>query len=187
MKLVVGLGNPGREYEHTRHNMGYDAIDKVAEMFRADFDRHNFKGVYALVKNPSLSEPLILLKPETYMNLSGESVRPMMDYFKIPLEDLLVIYDDMDLPEGKIRLRQSGSAGSHNGMKSLVQHLGSEDFKRLRIGIGEPEFSAVDYVLGKPKDESKEKIEQALEQAAKAVRDYLLHDFAYAMNHYNRN
>ena len=187
MKLIVGLGNPGKEYEHTRHNMGYDALDKIADMLRADFDRHNFKGVYALVKNPSLPEPVILLKPETYMNLSGESVRAVMDYFKIPLEDVLVIYDDMDLPEGKIRLRLSGSAGSHNGMKSIIQHVGSDEFKRLRIGIGEPQFSGVDYVLGRPSTESKEKIDAALDAAAKAVRDYLLHDFAFAMNHHNRS
>lgn len=185
MKLIVGLGNPGREYEHTRHNMGFDAIDKVAEMLRADFDRTNFKGVYAIVKNPSLSDTVLLLKPQTYMNLSGESVRAITDYFKIDLDDILVIYDDMDLPEGKIRLRPSGSPGSHNGMENIVLHLGSDKFKRLRIGIGRPPHAWVDYVLGKPSEESKPLIEQSLDEAAKAVRDYLLHDFAFAMNHHN--
>lgn len=185
MKLIVGLGNPGKEYEHTRHNMGFDALDKLADILRADFDRNNFKGNYALVKNPAIPEPIILLKPQTYMNLSGESVRAVMDYFKIDREDILVIYDDMDLPEGSIRLRPSGSAGSHNGMKNIVLHLGSEDFKRLRIGIGKSPYSAIDYVLSKPSEESKEKLDSALDLAAKAARDYLLHDFNYAMNHYN--
>ena len=187
MKLIVGLGNPGKQYEHTRHNMGFDTLDKLSILLSADFTRENFKGLYALVKNPALPEPVILLKPQTYMNLSGESVRAVVDYFKVPIEDILVVYDDMDLPEGKIRLRPAGSAGSHNGMKNIVLHLGTEGFKRLRIGIGEPEHSGIDYVLTKPSGESKEKIEQSIENAVKAIKDYLLKGWDYAMNHHNIN
>lgn len=185
MKLVVGLGNPGKEYERTRHNMGFEALDKIAEMLRADIDRSNFKGLYALVKNPAIPEPIILLKPQTFMNLSGESVRAAMDFFKIGVEDLLVIYDDMAIEEGKIRLRPSGSAGSHNGMKNIILHVGTEGFKRLRIGIGEPEHSGIDYVLSRPNAESRERLDEAISLAAKATRDYLMHGFDYAMNHYN--
>lgn len=186
MKLIVGLGNPGKQYENTRHNMGYLAVDAFAEMASADFDREGFKGVYSIVKNPAFSETIILLKPTTFMNLSGESVRAMMDYYRIDIEDLIVIYDDMDLPEGKIRLREAGSAGSHNGMKNIVQHLGSDQFKRIRIGIGEPPHSGIDYVLTKPTGESLVLIQEAIHQTALAIRDILLHDFAYAMNHYNQ-
>ena len=186
MKLIVGLGNPGKQYEHTRHNMGFDTLDRFAEMVRADFDREKFKGVYALVKNPAFPEPFILLKPQTFMNLSGECVQPLMDYFKIGLEDLLVVYDDMALPEGKIRLRPDGSSGSHNGIKNIILRLGSENFKRLRIGIGEPEHSGIDYVLGKPSEESKELIEESQKEATRAIKDYLLNGWDYAMNHHNK-
>ncbi|MBQ4255998.1 MAG: aminoacyl-tRNA hydrolase [Bacilli bacterium] len=185
MKLIVGLGNPGKEYEHTRHNMGFDALDKLAYVLSADFDRSGFKGRYALVKNPSLPEPVILLKPETYMNLSGESVRAISDYFKIPLEDIVICYDDMAIEVGKIRLRPSGSSGSHNGMKNIILHMGSEKIKRVRIGIGEPMHSGVDYVLGKPSKEEQEKLDESTTLASKAIRDYLLKGWDYAMNHYN--
>ena len=120
------------------------------------------------------------------MNLSGESVQPFMAYFKIPLEDLIVIYDDMAIEEGKIRLRPFGSAGSHNGMKSIIQCLGSDRFKRIRIGIGEPIHTGVDYVLSKPTGESLAKTQEGVQTAAKAVRDFLLHDWNYAMNHFNQ-
>ena len=186
MKLIVGLGNPGKQYENTRHNMGFIALDKFAEMAHADFDRHGFKGVYALVKNPDFSEPLVLLKPETFMNLSGESVRPLMDYFKISVEDLIVIYDDMALEPGVIRLLPFGSSGSHKGMQSIIQHLGTDAFKRIRVGIGEPPFNAIDFVLGKPQGEEADKLKAATDLAAKAVRDALLHDWNYAMNRYNQ-
>ena len=187
MKLIVGLGTPGKEYEGTRHNMGFMAIDALAEMIGCDLDRHDFKGTYGILRqHPSFSEPIALLKPETFMNLSGESVQPFMAYFKIPLEDLIVIYDDMAIEEGKIRLRPFGSAGSHNGMKSIIQCLGSDRFKRIRIGIGEPVHTGVDYVLSKPTGESLAKTQEGVQTAAKAVRDFLLHDWNYAMNHFNQ-
>ncbi|MGM9813406.1 MAG: aminoacyl-tRNA hydrolase [Candidatus Enteromonas sp.] len=186
MKLIVGLGNPGKEYEGTRHNMGFITLDKFAELCQVDLDREGFKGKYTMVKHPSFDEPVILLEPQTFMNLSGESVQPLMAYFKIAPEDLIVIYDDMAIPEGKIRLRPFGSAGSHNGMKSIISRLGTDQFKRIRVGIGEPPHTGVDYVLSRPSGESKVKTDEACSLAALAVRDTLLHGWDYAMNHYNR-
>ena len=185
MKLIVGLGNPGKEYVGTRHNMGFMALDKFADMVSADFDRHDFKGSYTVVRHPSFPEPFILAKPETFMNLSGEFVRPLADYYRIEVEDILIVYDDMAIEEGSIRLRLSGSCGSHNGMRNIIEMFKTEEIKRLRIGIGEPTYSGIDYVLSKPTGESLQKAEEATDLAAKAIRDYLLHDFNYAMNHYN--
>ena len=185
MKLVVGLGNPGKQYELTRHNMGFRVIDRLCEIFYCDLDREKFKGRFTVCKHQMLPEPVIFAKPETFMNLSGEFVRPLMEYYDIALEDLIVIYDDMDIPEGKIRLRPAGSAGSHNGMKSIIANLKSESFKRIRVGIGEPEYSGVDYVLGKLSGESAALADEAIEKAAQAARDALLHGFDYAMNHHN--
>lgn len=185
MKLVVGLGNPGKQYEKTRHNMGYMALDKVAEIFSCDLDYSKFKGVYGICKNPVLPEPVIFAKPETFMNLSGEFVRPLMDYFKLKPDDLIVIYDDMAIEEGKIRLRPGGSHGSHNGMKNIIENLKTEQIKRIRVGIGEPPYSGVDYVLSKPTGESLALAEQAIEAAAKATKDALLNGWDHAMNHFN--
>ena len=188
MKLIVGLGNPGRKYEGTRHNMGFVALDEFALMCRADFDKEGFKGNYAVVNNPSLPEKLILLKPETFMNLSGEAVEAISSFYKIGIEDIIVIYDDMSLAPGKIRLRKSGSSGSHNGMQNIIDHLHTDKIRRIRIGIGEPGlFSGADYVLSAPKDEEeKTALREGIGKAAKACRDILLHDFDFAMNLYNR-
>lgn len=185
MKLVVGLGNPGKKYELTRHNMGYRVIDRLLEFFHCDIDHEKFKGVFTVCKHPSLPEPVIFAKPETFMNLSGEFVRPLMEYYDIDKEDLIVIYDDMAIPEGKVRLRASGSSGSHNGMKSIIENLKSEAFKRIRVGIGEPVHGGVDYVLGKPTGESLALVEEGIEKAAMATKDALIEGFVFAMNHYN--
>lgn len=185
MKVIVGLGNPGKQYQNTRHNMGYMVIDALCDMFSCDLDYNKFKGIYGICKHPSLPEPVIFAKPETFMNLSGEFIRPLLDYFKLGPEDLLVIYDDMAIPEGKIRLRFSGSHGSHNGMRNIIDLLHTENIKRIRVGIGEPPYSGVDYVLTKPTGDSAKLAEEAIEQAAKATRDALLKGFNYAMNHYN--
>ncbi|MCI6216830.1 MAG: aminoacyl-tRNA hydrolase [Mollicutes bacterium] len=186
MKLIVGLGNIGMQYENTRHNMGFAVIDKFAEMVKVDIDRSKFNGLYTIVKNPAFEEDFILAKPSTYMNLSGQFVSPMMSYFKVSLDELLVIYDDMAIEEGKIRLRPFGSSGSHNGMKSIISSIGSDKFKRIRVGIGEPPHGGADYVLSKIDNDSREKLDIATTNASKAIRDYLLHDFNYAMNHYNK-
>lgn len=186
MKLFAGLGNPGKEYEGSRHNMGYLTLDKFADMVGASFDHSNFKGEYGIVKNPSFSEPIIIVKPTTFMNLSGDCVRPLADYFKIPQEDIVVVYDDMALPEGTIRLREDGTSGGHKGMQNIIDHYGSNLIRRIRVGIGEPPHNdPIDYVLGKPKGDSLTLVEEATDRAAKALRDILTHNFAYAMSIYN--
>lgn len=185
MKLIVGLGNPGKEYAGTRHNMGYMTLDRFADMANGSFDRSNFKGVYGIIKNRDFSEDIIIAKPETFMNLSGEFVRPLADYFKIPVEDIIVVYDDMALPEGTIRLRESGSSGGHKGIQNIIENFKSPAIKRIRIGIGEPVHTGVDWVLSKPTGESKAKIDTAIDNATKAIRDCLLHGFPYAMSIYN--
>ena len=154
MKLIIGLGNPGKEYENTRHNTGFMVLDRLSEKLNIEMTQNKFKGLYG--KSKYKGEDVILLKPQTYMNLSGESVRQVMDFFKINQEDILVIYDDLDMPVGKLRLRQSGSAGGHNGVKSIIAHVGTQSFQRIRVGIDKhPRIKVVDYVLGRfQKDKS---------------------------------
>lgn len=184
MKLIVGLGNPGKEYAGTRHNCGFMVIDRLASKLNVDVDQNKFKGLYAKVKYHG--EDIILLKPQTYMNLSGESVNAVMNFFKIDKEDLLVIYDDLDMPVGKLRLRKTGSAGGHNGIKNIIAHLNSHDFKRIRVGIDRHKYMNVaDYVLSRFSKVESEAIEQGIENAANAVLDYLDNDFNHAMNYYN--
>ncbi len=184
MKLIVGLGNPGREYEGTRHNCGFMVIDKLAEKLNVSVDQNKFKGLY--VKFKYHGEDVILLKPQTYMNLSGESVSTLMQFFKIEIEDLLVIYDDLDMPVGKLRLRKTGSAGGHNGIKNIIVHLNSQDFKRIRVGIDRHKYmKVVDYVLSRFTKEETDAINQGIENAVNAIIDYLDHGFDYIMNRYN--
>ena len=184
MKLIVGLGNPGKEYAGTRHNCGFMVIDRLASKLNVDVDQDKFKGLYAKVKYHG--EDIILLKPQTYMNLSGESVNAVMNFFKIDKEDLLVIYDDLDMPVGKLRLRKTGSAGGHNGIKNIIAHLNSQDFKWIRVGIDRHKYMNVaDYVLSRFSKVESEAIEQGIENAANAVLDYLDNDFNHAMNYYN--
>lgn len=184
MKLIVGLGNPGKEYAGTRHNCGFMVIDRLASKLNVDVDQNKFKGLYAKVKYHG--EDIILLKPQTYMNLSGDSVNAVMNFFKIDKEDLLVIYDDLDMPVGKLRLRKTGSAGGHNGIKNIIAHLNSQDFKRIRVGIDRHKYMNVaDYVLSRFSKVESEAIEQGIENAANAVLDYLDNDFNHAMNYYN--
>lgn len=185
MKLVVGLGNPGKKYEGTRHNVGFDCIDRCAEMMDISIDETKFNGIYG--KGIVDGEKLILLKPLTYMNLSGECVRAIVDYYRIDIENLLIIYDDLDLPTGKIRLRQKGSAGGHNGIKSIIEHLGTEHFKRIRVGIDRPSQgeAVVDYVLGTFRPEERERIAPAIEKTAKAVQRWMTLPFQQVMNEFN--
>ena len=184
MYIIAGLGNPTREYEKTRHNVGFDTIDVLADKLNTSVDEKKFKGLYG--KSKYKGEDVILLKPQTYMNLSGESVRQVMDFFKINQEDILVIYDDLDMPVGKLRLRQSGSAGGHNGIKNIILHTGSQNFNRIRVGIDRSKYiKVVDYVLSRFSKVESEAIEQGIENAANAVLDYLDNDFNHAMNYYN--
>lgn len=186
MKLFVGLGNPGKEYEGTRHNMGFITINKFADMAGTLFDRSAFKGEYGTIKNPAFPDTVIILKPQTFMNLSGESVQPLAAYFKIDPKDIVVVYDDMALSEGMIRLREGGTSGGHKGMQSVIDLLGTDKIHRIRIGIGEPPHKdAVDYVLGKPSGASLLLLNQATDEAAKALRDIEVKGFSYAMTHYN--
>src|SRR3954453_19976251 len=170
MKLIVGLGNPGKQYDQTRHNIGFTVIDELAKRFHIDLDQTKFKGLYgSTIIN---GEKIFLLKPLTYMNLSGESIGPFMDYFQIDLDDLLVIYDDLDLPVGKIRLRQKGSAGGHNGIKSTVAHLGTQEFNRIRIGIDRPNngMKVPDYVLGRFSEKDLPLTKEAVKKSAEACK-----------------
>ncbi|WP_246829016.1 aminoacyl-tRNA hydrolase [Synechococcus sp. PCC 7502] len=170
ISLIVGLGNPGQEYDHTRHNVGYLLVDYLANLWSISLipDR-KFKGIYGEKK------PIRLLKPTTYMNLSGQSLRLCCNWYKLDPHSVLVIYDDMDLPLGKLRIRTSGSAGGHNGIKSIIQELGTQDFPRLRIGIGSAEIGgAVSHVLGKftiAEMQQLTEIFKTTEQAIAVIRD----------------
>lgn len=185
MKLIVGLGNPTKEYEKTRHNTGFMVMDALAREFNVEIKTSKFKGEY--VKFKYLGEDVILLKPMTYMNSSGESVGAIMRFFKLDIDDLLIIYDDLDMPVGKLRLRERGSAGGHNGIKSIIAHVGSQNFKRIRVGIDKnPRIPVIDYVLGKFTKDEQALIEEGISNAVKAVIVYLDKGFNYAMNEFNQ-
>lgn len=185
MKVIVGLGNPGYRYALTKHNIGFWVIDRLSHEWRIPLNKEKWKAEVGegMVNN----EKVLLAKPLTFMNLSGESVRQICDFFQLHMDDLLVIYDDLDLPVGKIRLRLKGGSGGHNGMKSIIGHLQTEQFKRMKIGIGRPEgsISISDYVLAPFRKDERLKIEEAVEQSAQAVHDWLHVDFNHAMNHFN--
>ena len=183
MKLIVGLGNPGKEYAMTRHNCGFRVIDAFADTAGVDIDKEDFKGIYG--RFTFNGEPIILFKPLTMMNLSGTAVQEIIHFYKIDIEDLLVIYDDMAIEPGCLRLRPNGSSGGQKGIQNIIDCLGTSEIKRIRVGIGEPQFNSIDWVLGKPAGEDKEKIDNAIERATKAIREYLIHDFSNAMSKYN--
>lgn len=186
MKLIVGLGNPGKQYANTRHNVGFEVISELSNRLNIPLDQTKFHGVYGI--GHYKGEKVILLKPLTYMNLSGESIGAVMDYYDIDLENLLVIYDDLDLPVGKIRLRQKGSAGGHNGIKSTVAHMGSQQFNRIRIGIDRPlnGRSVPDYVLGNFHKEEQPIVLEAVRRSAEACEAWLERPFLQVMNEFNQ-
>lgn len=185
MKLIVGLGNPGKQYENTRHNIGFEVIEELSKNFSILLDQSKFKGLYGV--GFYKGEKVVLLKPLTYMNLSGESIRAVMDYYRIETEDIVVIYDDLDLPAGKIRLRQKGSAGGHNGIKSTIAHLGTQEFNRIRIGIDRPKngMKVPDYVLGRFSEEEKILTQDAVKKSAEACECWLEKPFLQVMNEFN--
>ena len=183
MKLIVGLGNPGTKYEKTRHNMGFNVADKFAELAKIDFDREGFKAIYG--KGSALGEDIIIAKPQTFMNLSGESVVELVNFFKISVEDIIIIFDDMALVPGMIRLRENGSSGGQKGMQNIIDLLKTDKIKRIRVGIGEPEYNAIDYVLGKPLKEEKPLIDDAIEKATQALKEAIKTTFDKAMSLYN--
>lgn len=173
MKLIVGLGNPDREYLNTFHNLGFMVVDKFAEKFNVEFAKKKCKAIIAETRING--EKIILAKPQTYMNLSGESVRELVDFYKIPLSDIFVIYDDFDLNKGMLRIREKGSAGTHNGMRNIVKELSSENFARLRIGFkpeGEFIIPLIDYVLSGIRGEDKDVFDKAITLACQAAEQF---------------
>lgn len=185
MYLIVGLGNPEEEYSNTRHNMGFDTINHLSQKLNITVAKEKFKALYGdgIINN----EKVILLKPQTYMNLSGNSVKEFVDFYKISKEEILVIYDDMDIGTGKIKIRKKGSAGGHNGMKSIISMLGTEEFTRIRIGIGRPEHNGddINYVIGSIPEEEIPKLEEGVEKAKEAVIEILKNGVDSAMNKLN--
>ena len=186
MKMIVGLGNPGREYEHTRHNVGFDVISALAEkmeisagMWKAEHRAHTARGMIG-------SEKVILVKPQTFMNLSGEAVRELNDYYKLDgVNDIIVISDDVAIPTGHIRIRMKGSSGGHNGLKNIILHMGSEDFVRVRVGVGDSGGDMVGHVLGHFSSEDAKKMSDAYKKAADAVCCIVTDGADVAMNRFN--
>ena len=184
MKLIVGLGNPGKKYEHTRHNMGFDVIDLFSDLSQIDVDKEVFHGLMG--RGEIFDEDIMLFKPTTFMNLSGTAVSEVIHYFKIPLEDVIIVFDDMALPPGKIRMRNDGSSGGHKGMQNIIDCLGTDQIKRIRIGIGEPEDNDnIDFVLSKPIKEERVLIDEAIKDAVEALKETLKSNFDRAMTKFN--
>ena len=185
MYLIVGLGNPEEDYKGTRHNMGFDAINKICEEHNIKIVKNKFNGLYE--KCTIEGKDVILLKPQTFMNLSGTCVREFGNFYKIPHENILVIYDDMDIEKGIIKIRKKGNSGSHNGMKSIVENLGTIEFPRIRIGIGKPmeNEDKIKYVIGKISNKTKEELETGVIKAKEAVNEILKNGIDAAMNKFN--
>lgn len=186
-ELIVGLGNPEPKYDKTRHNIGFDAVDELAQVWQMPLkENKRFQGLFAEGVTPG-GEKIRLLKPLTYMNRSGQSVRAVVDWYKLQPKSVLVIYDDMDLPIGRLRIRLSGSAGGHNGMKSIIAHLGSQDFPRLRIGIGKSDGKkeTISHVLGKFNPTETQVITEILYISVKAIEFSFKEGIEKSMSRYN--
>ncbi len=184
--LIVGLGNMGDEYEGSRHNVGFDVIDLLAEELDIPVQRLKFK---ALTNTAVISgEKVLLMKPVTYMNLSGEAVEPAAAFYKVPPDHIIIISDEVALPPGKLRVRPSGSAGGHNGLKNIIAHLHTEDFPRIRVGVGQkphPDYDMADWVLGHPQGEDRKNLDAAEKRAAQAVAEIIKSGVPSAMNKFN--
>lgn len=184
--LIVGLGNPGQKYEHTRHNMGFLTVELLAEQLNVKLNKVKFKSAYNIVR--FAGQKCLVMKPQTYMNLSGESVGEAARFYKIPADHVLVISDDVSLPAGKLRIRGGGSAGGHNGLKNIIQHLGTDKFPRIKVGVGSPrpgEHDMVDWVMGKPMGEDRTAVEDALDRAGDAAKTLITEGIDRAMNRFN--
>ncbi len=185
MKIIVGLGNPTREYAGTRHNVGFSVIYNISDAYNIPVETKKHKALIG--KGVIEGEKVVLAMPQTYMNLSGESVRELMDFYKCDLSDLIVIYDDISLDVGKLRIRAKGSAGGHNGIKNIIAHLGTQEFTRIKIGVGEKpaKMDLADYVLGHFSKEEQTVIRESADRAREAVCEIITHGAASAMNKYN--
>ena len=186
MYIIAGLGNPTREYEKTRHNVGFEVIDRLAEEYHISVDTKKHRALIG--KGMIGAEKVILVKPQTFMNLSGESIREVLEYYKAEPEDLIVIYDDISLAPGQIRVRGKGSAGGHNGVKNIILQLATQEFPRIRVGVGEKpaRMDLADYVLGHFSKEEQEQMEEGYEHAVCAVKEIVTGNIEAAMNEYNR-
>ena len=185
MYLIVGLGNPEPEYSKTRHNMGFDVINNISKKYNIEVNKTKFKALYGT--GTINNEKVVLIKPQTYMNLSGEAVQEFVNFYKVEMENVLVIYDDIDTVPGKIRIRKSGGPGTHNGMKSVVHCLENENFPRVRVGIGMPIYKGdlINYVIGNVPNEEYEKLCEGIEIATNAVEEILKNGVDIAMNKFN--
>jgi PTH1 family peptidyl-tRNA hydrolase len=183
MFLIVGLGNPGKQYENTRHNVGFDVIDIIGRECGISMGKEKFRGTCG--EGSISGEKVILLKPKTFMNLSGESVREAAKFYNIPSENIIVIYDDISLEVGRLRIRLQGSAGGHNGIKSIIANLSTDSFPRIKVGVGHPELDMVAHVLGRFPKEERERVEEAMQAAAEAAAVIVKFGTNEAMGRYN--
>ncbi len=185
MYLIVGLGNPESDYARTRHNMGFDTINKIANKLNIEMNKTKFNSIYGM-RNID-DKKIILVKPQTYMNLSGTAIREFVNFYKIQKEELIIIYDDMDIEKGIVKIRKKGGPGSHNGMKSVVLELGTTEFPRIRVGIGTPIYKndAINYVIGHIQDEEYEILQKGVEKASEAIEEIIKNGIDTAMNRYN--
>ena len=185
MYLIVGLGNPEQDYSNTRHNMGFNTINKIAKQYNIEIKQKKFKGLYG--KGIIENEKVILLKPQTYMNLSGESIKEVVDFYKIEPSKIIVIYDDIDIMPGIIKIRKKGGAGSHNGMKSVIHELQTTEFPRIRVGIGCPKDKSnlINYVIGAIPEEEKVLLDKGTTLAKEALIEIISNGIDCAMNKFN--
>ena len=185
MFIIVGLGNPGRQYEETRHNTGFMVMDRLAEKYKIEVKKQKCKAL--LGQGEIEGEKVLLVKPQTYMNLSGQAVAEVVNFYKEDLENLVIVFDDIDLPVGKLRIKERGSAGTHNGMKSIVSSLGTTEFKRVKVGIGKqmPGEDLANYVLGKFQKEERDLLADAMENAVGAIETMIREGVSAAMNRFN--
>ncbi len=185
MYLIVGLGNPEEEYARTRHNIGFDTINKIADKYGIQVNKRKFNSLYG--SGEIEGEKVLLLKPQTYMNLSGTAIREVMSFYKLSSKDIIVIYDDLDIEPGIIKIRKKGGPGTHNGMKSVVHEIGTEDFCRIRVGIGMPQYKKdlLNFILTKISDEEYKILENAIQKVVEATGEIIKNSIDSAMNKYN--
>lgn len=185
MYLIIGLGNPEEDYKNTRHNMGFDTINKIAKKLEIKIDKKKFNGLYNI--ETINNEKVVFIKPQTYMNLSGDCITQFVNFYKVPTQNIIVIYDDLDIEEGKIKIRKAGGPGTHNGMKSVCERLNSEKFPRIRVGIGKSNIKQdlINYVIGYMDNETKEILDKATDKASEAVFEIISNGIDMAMNKFN--